>query len=988
MDSNVEGLPVSEVFEKLYEIVPSEDLFGRAKEYSWQTFLHHSLSVGLIGYRIGTLLKSAARGLAKVGIESIERSLNLDYEYVLLLAGLAHDYVKLYKGHEKKGENEIKEILRKFLSIGPIFVPRENVEKIISKIIAIARSIEAVSDPDLNELEVLYIAQIVRLADTLMGMASVDEGLAYIQTSREAGFIRDKFGLDFGFIKISVPGILLAKISKSIVNKLFENGWAPLVIYSDGIIFLGSRTSKAVPITELAELVKKEVSETLGLSRAISELVKGLEKKGIARIFDNLKQSECRELPIQSVPKKDALLIIYHNAIAKYLGGAKIPDLVKYVEEVKEKIGKKHIIDPRILATGLGKGSTYFSDFLSSVVASREQLIDKILKLDDRARFLVVAYAAAFPSKLDEKKIITGILKDALDLELPSDLDVEVLRIVAIALAYKHRSDTDVVKKILEAIYARVGGPEDLDHYVRRFIRYSIKGNVIAADSLEAQEAFKQANNYCRICSAPLLRESIRFIEYAKSVGRGGGGSEIWLHDDPPLVSLEKIATNRDTSIRFICPLCLYEAKSLRDYLPPFFVIAMHPVVSYDLWEYLVKRLSYIADLWALIQRRSSKVAKIYESVLEKDLKITSETLNKEIAERGKPSEEKVVMLFDNLGARIYVPLGRDLSLSKKHVAVALALAPIAMSASGGGQVGLLNSLAYTHSLGSGLSPLVMPHTSNFIPNIVRIFEDVRRSTRGSRQMTPDEYASYNLSYVALLKSLFIYGLKLFGWFDGWRRRHGKEIYDYAIAMHEYMDSIPYAPLSLSSPPPASLDPRDDDRKLLPHYKTILLKSLEVEKYMGRVLKTGDKAGGGESKHLNSLLYRYAYNLRELRGNLSKYKVQRPLREAINLLLRYSKILGEEDAKGIAIDEFLKLLELSLNLDLEEKKKKVKRDGSEEEISYRAIFFSIFNEIADLIFRFRKELNPGELSKFIEVMLDSVYEKYRHIDIRHIEVSK
>jgi hypothetical protein len=163
---------------------------------------------------------------------------------------------------------------------------------------------------------------------------------------------------------------------------------------------------------------------------------------------------------------------------------------------------------------------------------------------------------------------------------------------------------------------------------------------------------------------------------------------------------------------------------------------------------------------------------------------------------------------------------------------------------------------------------------------------------------------------------------------------------------------------------------------------------LEVEKYMGRVLKTGDKAGGGESKHLNSLLYRYAYNLRELRGNLSKYKVQRPLREAINLLLRYSKILGEEDAKGIAIDEFLKLLELSLNLDLEEKKKKVKRDGSEEEISYRAIFFSIFNEIADLIFRFRKELNPGELSKFIEVMLDSVYEKYRHIDIRHIEVSK
>ncbi|MDT7889998.1 MAG: hypothetical protein RQ885_13630 [Desulfurococcales archaeon] len=139
------------------------------------------------------------------------------------------------------------------------------------------------------------------------------------------------------------------------------------------------------------------------------------------------------------------------------------------------------------------------------------------------------------------------------------------------------------------------------------------------------------------------------------------------------------------------------------------------------------------------------------------------------------------------------------------------------------------------------------------------------------------------------------------------------------------------------------------------------------------------KAGGVEPKPLNSLLYSYAYSLRELRGDLSKYMVRRPLREAINLMLRYSRTLREEDTKGIVMDEFLRLVELILNLDLEEKKKKVKRDGSEEEISYRVMFFSIFNEIADLILRFRKELNPGQLSRFIEVMLDVVYEKYRHI---------
>jgi hypothetical protein len=835
-----------------------------------------------------------------------------------------------------------------------------------------ARAVEGVYDQDLSEQEVLYVAQIVRLADVLMSMASLDEGLAHIQESREAGII-NKFGLNFGFVKISAPSILMAKISRDFVNKLSENGWIPLVAYPDGIIFLGTHTSKPVPIAELAELAKREVAETLGRG-AISELVEKLGKKGIAKIFNCLEQFGYLE---QSVSKSDDPLIVYCNVIAKYLGGAKNQDLIKYVEEMRKKIDKKSkkinresMIDPRSLATGLGKGSTYFSDFLSSVVVSREKLVKEILELDERNRFLVVAYAAAFPSKQDEKKIIIGALRDALGLELPSDLDIEVLRIIAIALAYKYRSDRDAVRKLIESIYARVGETEDLDYYVKRFIGYVVKGSVIAAEPVEAGEMFGHAKNYCRVCGMPLLRESIRFIVYAGSVGRGGGGSEIWLHDDPPLVNLEKIATKR-----YICPLCLYEAKSIKTHLPPFFTIALHPVVSYDLWRYLVERISYLANIWELLQRRPGEVAKIYVFALREDLKINTEMLRK-IAERGKPNEERVAMLFDYLGARVYIPLGMDLSLSRKHVAVALALTPIVMSASGGGQVGLLNSLTYAYNLGSGAAPLVMPHTSNLFLSIVKAFEDVKRSAGRNRQMIPEEYAIYNLSYVALLESLFIYGLKLFGWFNEWRRLHrNKKIYDYAIAMHEYMNSIPYAPLSLSSPPPPSLDPRKEVSFQLPNYGLILSKSKEVEEYMVQA----HKAGGAESKSINSLLYRYAYSLKELRGDLSKYKVQRPLREAINLLLQYSRVLGEEDVKGIAIDKFVSLVELSLNIDLEKIKKKVKRDGEEDMISYRAVFFSIFNEMADFILRLRKELNPGQLSKIIEVMLDIAYEKYRYI---------
>ena len=79
------------------------------------------------------------------------------------------------------------------------------------------------------------------------------------------------------------------------------------------------------------------------------------------------------------------------------------------------------------------------------------------------------------------------------------------------------------------------------------------------------------------------------------------------------------------------------------------------------------------------------------------------------------------------------------------------------------------------------------------------------------------------------------------------------------------------------------------------------------------------------------------------------------------------------------MDKFLELVASSAGVDIEKRKKKVKDErGMGREISYRAVFFEIFSDIVDIVVKLKKELPPSQLRKFIEVMLDSAFEKYRY----------
>jgi len=438
-------------------------------------------------------------------------------------------------------------------------------------------------------------------------------------------------------------------------------------------------------------------------------------------------------------------------------------------------------------------------------------------------------------------------------------------------------------------------------------------------------EGARKAVNYCRICNEPLLSNSIRFIEYTRVIGRGGGGSEIWLHDDPPLVSLEDIATNKP--IRYICPLCYYEAIQLREgCIPSFFVVALHPVVSYDLWLYVKNKLVTLQYLYSFINRDPFKIAEVYKSVVE-TMKVTQDVISALTAK--KPGEGKLTTLFDHLGAKVIIPLGTNMSVRKRDVAMALALAPFVMSAAGGGQVALVSNITGLYSMGQEYTPVIMPHNPPIVLSIVECFEKIKIKARiDKRPMKLSEYKVYNTSYIALLETLFIYGLKLFGWYARWKKTGRGKIDDYALDLYEYTSSIPYTPLALVAPPPMRLDPRSGDEPL-PYYSLISSMSRKVESYMAQVYKSIE----GKEPTLNKALYIYAKSLKEIRDNLSKHTVQKPLRKAINFIVEYASVIGSEDAKKLAGDNFISVLEISLGVNLSNVKKKIE----DKEVSYAQI---------------------------------------------------
>lgn len=951
------------LIDRLYHTLDSETLFSKVKEGSWQTFFHHSTSVAVLAYKLGKILKGNATNILKLSIREIEERLGVTYEKLLFLSGVAHDYVKVYGGGEK-GRNKLEKLLREFQD--------EESSELTGIIEALARTAEAPYTPELDENLISTVSVVLRIADMLMSLNSVDEALAYIESSKDVNKLRE-YGIRFGFIKSPSLTILRIKISERIVNLLENRGWFPLVMYHDGLLLAGGLDPKVVPFDELYKAVIEEVSAIFDVDGFLTDIINKLKEKELFRLYQLLEQAN---EPLQDIgtSEDERELYQYHAIITEYLKGnlRQAVALFKRLEKT---------IDPRKMATGLrDKGSTYFADELRKVIATPEKIAEFIATKTDKAeRFLLLAYMMAYPS---EKPLAAESLRPLVG-DLPRNR--ELLRIFSIAQAYKlSKSDADKVKVEVSRLLKRepftkafaVG--TNIEFYVKRYLTQSLESNVISEPPSESLSV--KAYTYCRICGTPMVDEGLRFIEYARDPKVRGGVSELWLPDDVPMGDLEGIARE----VRHICPLCFYEASQLRErYTPPFFVLALHPAVAYDLWLWIETRIGNLAEIAPRVKEKTKDFARLLTSIVssrntDEDLKDygkldwrsgeVRKLIEELLGDLKRVSKRTPLVLFDKLGARLIVSTGGSYAIKRRDVALLISLAPLFISVAGGGQIGIVAALADSYNLGIGQAPVYVPHPVIFVDSIVRPFEEIRvHAKRKGRDLRVEEYAIYNKSYLAVLLALYVYGLKVLSW---WKAKRRAEIEDYAHELLTYMSSIPYVPIALSAPPTPSLDPRDDPGEPLPNYVEITLLSRRVEELM---TQTSELIEGRRSIPLDRVLWEYAKNLAELNRELSKTAVQKPLRRAIESLLQYADTLGEEVAKNIVADIFLQQVASTAEVNIDEKAKKVE----DKEVSYRLVMFSTFKRLADAILEFRRELHPQHLRKLIEVLLDSAYEKYK-----------
>jgi hypothetical protein len=826
---------IESLIDDVYQVLTPDELFSKAKRHSWQTFFHHSASVAAVSYRLAEMYKSNLKwDVSKLEISRLEKSYGLPLEVLAFLLGIVHDYAKLYRGERELGREKGKDILRALVS--RLGVDEKKASTIVSTLIPLVSAVEGTYAPEVENALHIHVAKLVGFADKLMYVDSIDEAMPVLLMLKKE--LDDMTGgaVKVGYVKASLPSLLQAKISEKLINMLRERGWTPLLVYYDGVVVIGGTSAAPVPLHVVAETVKEEVSKTFSVGDALEELANRLSGKKISTIYSRLEQTRTKT-PLGGEDPVN----IYHDIIVKYLSGTPIGALAKELAEVKGKRGE-NLIDVRTLATGLERGSKYFEEYLGAMLATKASLVNSVLALKNsndgrRKAFLILSYMTAFASK-DFSKVLRVVNK-AFNLSLPASADKNLVYAVAMAEVYKRLESDEEIRRVVEVAYGELGltGTADLDYYVSRFVLTSIKSNIIDAGSANSTDELTKPvsyRNYCRVCGTPLLSESIAFIEYARAARAGGGsGSEMWLHDDPPLASLEDIATDKSTRIRFICPLCYYEAKMLSgDYKPPFLVIALHPAVAYDVWAWLVKRLT---EFKLEVPGLSGEVSP--EMLAEEYAAVASEGFKVVVKGRCE-TRNQLLAIIDSLGARVIIPLRADLSIKLKGAVKALLIAPRAMSLAGGGQVGLAANLAHIYNLGVETLPVVLPHNIPLLYDIQRAFEAVMTAAKGmgERVTQLDRYSVYNMSYLVILEALYAYSIKVLAWYSRWRRKEGTraELEDYALKMLEHMSSIPHVPLALASTPPPSLDPREGDEQL-PYYALISYISRDVETRMSQL---------------------------------------------------------------------------------------------------------------------------------------------------------
>jgi len=934
---------------QLYEVLLDDKWdsvrLARAKLRNWVTYWHHGGTVAAIAYKLCNALREACKGkgCGEV-IKDIEDRFGR-FEDLCFVAGFLHDHNKLFRNPD-----QLRKLLTDIINhvdVELYFGSKEDREELLEAIMAVAEATEGGLTGRIEGMGLSILWPILMTADYLASQESVSDveklvfglaGKAYLDSYQ----LLQRLGLEIGTIGIGTGNLLTATVSKYIVEVLRRKGWEPLALYYDGIAVVGiENSSTKLTLREIAEAFARELKSVAievdenKVKTLLSKLLRS--KNEVAAALSSFVEVEAKvsekSVDEESDPKKLVALIAALYALDK-IGFEKVYELAsrKLAKYQPAKLGAQYIVSK----------TTFAKDFLDGYGVLN--VIELLRRLAIESRFLLADLVAKMAAKFDKtrkprySKELLGELLEANGLQpsLAARLPDKVGLVYSLALSLAARIVVKEGPEKLVEIVEKIFGIKDVERVVEEFALDYVVGRVSGTlVVLDRPSTVNDVAGYCVVCRTPLRRSYVErmplFKVYGDVLRAGKGVVELWVSDDPPLADLDA-SSSPYVKARRICLACLYEASRIGDFSPPLTVYALHPAVAL---EQLVLEQLLLEALNEVFANREYRMDRVRENVHKMLVKVQKGELN-----------VKQRMVVDYLGARILVPFPfkereTSMSITVSRASKFYAFAGPALYLLGGGQLAVASSLAELKLLSrrpvsAGIGP-------TWLKAVLELLE------RGVGEQAEKVRNTYRAVVDALLA--YYYNLTSFRIEDA----------DEAYSLLEAVSADPIA--ALLYPLILVREERDGRRYSPAPYSNVFFHVRRLEGVL--------KSLGVREKGLTDYLYLYAVTLYcslppQTRHNISRYHVQSPLREALNIFLDYKGVLDSKSVKRLAVDNAMSVLKrrlapqgLSLKNDAENKIR-------------RAI-----EGVLDALEPTLLALAPSKARKLAEAVLDSAYETYR-----------
>ncbi len=540
---------VTELLEKLYEVLSEKRYKIVKRKVKGVTAFHHLASVA----STAAIICMALEDLGHLPQGSWKEC---------FWGGVVHDYEKIWKDIPK----EVTEVSG---------VSEKELEKL-------ALCTEALAGGS-KELRLKCYA--LSLADYWASQVSVTN---YLPPGRYKVAYESlkELGIAFAPLYSGLPKAVMSDISEKLFDLFFKRGWYPIMLYADGVLFIGDEeVSQRVDRGDVAELIYGALLDKLrGGESAKQSMEKSLKPfvnfASELESLVNLNEEELKK-EVDDAFKREKKKILPALAAA----------LVKGYRDIATEIEEKIKNDKKKFQVRAVLGSPYY---LEEII--KQGLGEEFLKMlgDGAKKASLLAFAITMYRKGQVSEYLKKYRKEygLEETELRNPFQPLVFAKVAAKLLKLLESGEkqNIIGEIVEWIKSqRVD-----DSGLRKFAEYLACAELSSPILQGKCKTVVGVKGRCFICGSPIFSNEFLFEHYYTYAQGSKGGVEVY---SPRQRILSSIESGR-VKPRHICPACAFEAVLINSRLStPFIAFAAHPSVSYFVMKYIASRLVGILQL-------------------------------------------------------------------------------------------------------------------------------------------------------------------------------------------------------------------------------------------------------------------------------------------------------------------------------------------------------------------------------------------------------